>query len=339
MDVLEYLLRAQVSDRDVDDRALTDRDLKAWLDRLETCPFTVPAERALWAGFEADRLGYAFVGGYQAALERLFAWGAEAVGGSLAKPYPWPTAVSVRRSLAATEAGGAQPRAVETQLVAAESDASAGANTYRLRGAKTFATLASVAEEMLVVASRGVSEDGNGGSRNRLVLVRVRTDAAGITIEPRAPTPFAPEIPHAKVHLADVAIREDDILPGDGYDVYLKPFRTIEDTMVMAATLGHIIATARGHAFKHAVVERALPLVLAVRDIAHASPSLPEPHVALAGLFALLRQLVGDSAGEWEKTPPLLRERWLRDQPLLGVADTARQQRAAAAWRALASSR
>ncbi len=39
------------------------------------------------------------------------------------------------------------------------------------------------------------------------------------------------------MHVAD-----DELLPGDGYDDLLKPFRTIEDTHVLAAAVGWDLA-------------------------------------------------------------------------------------------------
>ena len=38
---------------------------------------------------------------------------------------------------------------------------------------------------------------------------------------------------------------EADLLPGDGYDIYLKPFRTIEDIHVHAALIGYLVGVAR----------------------------------------------------------------------------------------------
>lgn len=304
MDVLEHLLQAPATLSSV-------VDLTTWFERLAHCPFVDSIDRALWAGFEADRLGYAFVGGYQAALARLLG----------------DTSFTTRRSLAATESGGAHPRAVETKLVDEN-------GAHVLRGAKTFATLASAADELLVVASRGAGDDG----KNRLVLVRVAATAPGITIVDRALTPFAPEIPHARVTLDGVRIDSDDVLPDDGYDAYLKPFRTIEDMHVLAATLGNIVRTARACAFDTTVTERAIATAAALRAIAARAPSDPVAHVTLAGLFDTTRELVEARAVEWKtKAPADVAERWQRDLPLMMVAETARQARTASAWRALAT--
>src|SRR4029079_9919963 len=110
------------------------RDLDAFGAILPQCTFTLPVERALWAGLHADRLGYAFVGGYSAALARLLQRAA-------APERP----LAPRLSLCATEAAGAHPRNIATRL-----DEQGVASV--LRGEKTFATLASAADELLVVA-------------------------------------------------------------------------------------------------------------------------------------------------------------------------------------------
>jgi len=300
-------------------------NLEAWFARLNECPFEDPIDRALWSGFEADRLGYAFIGGYHAALSRLFMRESEKLGTSAERRYNWPTR-EARLSLAATESGGAHPRAIETRLVEE-------AGALVVRGEKTFATLASVADEILVVASRGEGLDG----KNLLSIVRVRRGSPGVSIEDRPATPFAPEIPHARVTLTDVAVSSEDVLPGDGYTTYLKPFRTIEDTHVLAATLGYVIAAARAHAFKPEVAEGALALVVALRALTALLPSDPIRHLALAGLFACTSRLIADHASEWVKAPAEIAERWQRDQPLLLVASQAREQRTATAWKALSS--
>src|SRR5262245_25603109 len=99
--------------------------------------------------------------------------------------------------------------------------------------------MASAAQSLLVVASTG-----NVDGKNRLRVVRVPANAAGVRIEP-AVAPFVPEIAHARVTLDGVRVSAGDLLPGDGYDDYLKPFRTIEDLHVHGALLGYLIGVAR----------------------------------------------------------------------------------------------
>ena len=193
-------------------------------------------------GFHADRLGYAFVAGYSAALSRLFEHVARlhpTTGGRPFTERPLPA----KLSLCATEAGGGHPRAIATRL-----DKQGGALV--LNGEKTFATLATMADELLVVASRGLEADG----KNRLRVVRVRPGAKGVTITPRPETPFTPEIPHAVVRFTDAVVENEDVLPGDGYQHWLKPFRTIEDTHVLASAIGYLQGAARAHGFRREVM-------------------------------------------------------------------------------------
>lgn len=315
-------------------------DLPTFEKRLAKCPFTGPVERALWAGFHADRLGYAFVGGYGAALARLFEHASQvrtataataAAGGAtvressprLAQHRP----LAARVCICATEAGGGHPRSIKTRL-----DKQGGALV--LNGEKTFATLATVAEELLVVASRGIEQ----GGKNRLRIVRVKPNAMGVTITPREMVPFAPEIPHAIVKLVDVVVENEDVLPGDGYDVWLKPFRTIEDTHVLAATVGYLQGAARAHGFSRDVSAELVSLSLALIDVGARDPLAPLNHVVLAGLFASVRRLVRDlDEREWEKAEAEERARWQRDLPLLSVADTVREKRTQVALAAVAA--
>src|SRR4051812_18894114 len=178
----------------------------------------LPIDRAILAGARARKVADAFLAGYQAALRALI-----------------PTLPGDRLScLCATEEGGAHPRAIATRL---ERD---GAG-YRLTGRKRWVTGGPLADLLLGVASTGLDDAG----KNRLRLVRVDAHAPGVTLHPMPETPFTPEIPHAEVELAGVQLGEDALEPGDGYDRYLKPFRTVEDCHVHAAVLAYVLGVAR----------------------------------------------------------------------------------------------
>lgn len=252
--------------------------------------------RALWAGLHADRLAYAFAGGYEAALVRLL--GARPAG---------------ILALAATETGGAHPRAIATRF-----------ENGTITGEKTFATLANVADELLVVATRGASSEG----KNDLVLVRVQANAAGVTIEKRPDTPFAPEIPHAIVRFERTPAT---LLPGDGYTAFLKPFRTIEDVHVLAATVGYLL----GVGFSEAVRAELAVLADELVRLGAADANDPVTHILLDGAFAGGRRIV--AALDWSSIAEAERERWERDAMLLMVAEGARRKRTETAWARLAS--
>jgi len=256
--------------------------------------FEIPVDRAIAAGAAADRLGFAFAGGYTAALQAL---------------VPGLTGVA---ALCATEEGGNQPKHIRTTLAGGE-----------LTGKKKWATGADRAATLLVVASVG-EEAG----RNRLRVVKVRTDAPGVTMRATS-APFVPEIQHAEVDLDHVRVADEDILPGDGYDDYLKPFRTVEDAHVHAALAGYVFAVARRHAWQP-IAERAAALALATREVALADPKSPQTHVALAGIISLASALVAEIDVAWQ--PDEEHQRWQRDRPLLKVAASARAARRERAW-------
>lgn len=262
-------------------------------------------DRAIAGGFAADRLGYAFASGYTEALGRLV-----------------PELTGTRAALCATEGGAAHPSAMQTTL-------SETAGGLRLDGHKSFVTLGSFAEQLMVVATTGTDEQG----RNRLCLVRVPVDRAGVRLADAPPVPFVPEIPHATVTFTAVEVDEHERLPGDGYDHYLKPFRTVEDLHVHGALLGWLLQLGRRSGWDHAHLERVAAAVCAAALLVDGDPSRPEVHIALAGLIAETATLI--EIAEWDLVDDETRVRWERDRGLLHVAGKARAARREAAWRRL----
>jgi acyl-CoA dehydrogenase len=281
-------------------------DLAAFWDATAAAraEWELPVDRALVGGALADRVGFAFAGGYAAALHALV-----------------PATAGALTALCATEEGGAHPRAIKTALVRD------GAG-FRLDGTKKWGTIASEAAWLLVVASIG--EDGG---KNRLRVVRVPARAPGVTITPIS-APFVPEIPHAEITLAGVAVPEDAVLPGDGYTDYLKPFRTIEDLHVHAALVGYLIGVVRRHRLGRELAERLCALAVTTRALAVADAKAETTHVALAGMLDLVTGVVGELELRWT-APGDEHARWQRDRALLQVAGKARAARRERAWQVL----
>ena len=153
--------------------------------------------------------------------------------------------------LCASEERGAHPAAIATSLTRGADGA------HVLRGKKKWTTFGPAADELLVVATTGADEVG----RNRLKLVRIDARRAGVVVREMPPTPFAPELPHAQVEFVDVRVAEDEVLEGDGYARYLKPFRTVEDAHVLGAFVGHVAGLARVNAWPPDALEEALGVV------------------------------------------------------------------------------
>lgn len=253
-------------------------ELASFQSLLASCPETDPLARALWGGAHADRLGLAFVAGYQAALARQLG-------------------VTVPASLAVTESGGSHPKAMRTRLA-----------DGALTGEKTFATLASSAEAIFVLAHDGT----------RLVLARIRPDTPGVTIVDRAPMPFAPEVPHARLGLA--AVVPEEVLPGDGFSDHVRPFRSTEDLHVLAAGLAYMKQL-------YPREPEIFALLAALRAIGP-DPHTADAHLVLAGAFAATRRLAEATATADAEVVT----RWERDRPLLSVAEAVRAKRTENAW-------
>jgi acyl-CoA dehydrogenase len=275
-----------------------------WQDHLRaTRHLERPIDRAIAGAARVDRLGYAFAGGYAAALRAMVP---DLPGDTLA-------------SFAATEKGGNSPRKIETTLAEGV-----------LNGRKSWVTLGPEGGVVLVVAR--VPGDG---PRPELRVVRVDASAPGVTITPLPHMPIVPEIPHASISFDGVAVAPSDVLPGDGYDRYLKPFRTIEDLHVHAALLAWLLAVGARSGWPRAPRERALAALIGARGLAEMDPSSPVTHVALGGLLAETRGILADLEPCWATAEPELRARWDRDRPLLEVAGAARSRRLERAWERL----
>jgi alkylation response protein AidB-like acyl-CoA dehydrogenase len=286
---------------------------EAWWQRHQAIARVEPApiDQAILGGFSADRLGFAFASGYQAALRALVP---DLAGDRVA-------------SFCITERGGGHPRAIETALEPR------GDGTFRVTGRKRWATLAGDAGLLLVAASEGRDAAG----KNRLRVARVLSTAAGVTTTPMAEVPFVPEIGHDEVELSGVVVEARDLLPGDGFARYIRPFRTVEDLHVQAALFGYLIREIRLHALPRELAERMAGILAALRSLAAEDPSAPFVHVALAGALELGRAPIAELEKVWARTESPAHARWERDRPLLTVAGQVRSLRIERAWKALAS--
>lgn len=272
-----------------------------------------PMDRAIAAGFAADRAGWAFASGYQAALHALF-----------------PGAPEDRIcALCVTEEEGNAPKAIKTTL-------SKNKNSWLLNGSKRWTTLGPEGA-LFFVAAR---DKAASGQRVSLRVVRVASNSEGVRIETMPATKFVPEVPHARLRFENVPVAEDALLPGDGYDEYVKPFRTVEDLHVNAAILAYLVREARRLKWPESWIERVVATLFVLERLSGEDPSSPTTHLALAGALSI-------SAGLLKETEPLWNnaaadpaaQRWRRDRELLKVAGAAREQRTARAWEQLKSGR
>ncbi len=285
--------------------------MEAWWPRWReiAAAHPLPFERAVAGGANADRLGWAFASGYQAALR------------VLEPSLPDDTIAA----LCVTEAEGNFPRAIKSTLTV-------DGDGFRLSGEKRWTTLGPGGGLFVVIAR----EAGSDAARPRLRAARVKSGAPGLTVLAMSPTDFVPEVPHAQIRLENVRVESSDLLAGDAYTRYVKPFRTMEDIHIHAATVAYLGAEARARGWPQDWRERAVALLHALASLARLDPLAPQTHVALAGVLAIGGALIAETEAWWAAAvDDQAARRWARDRKLSGLAGRARTQRLASAWGAL----
>jgi acyl-CoA dehydrogenase len=275
----------------------------------------LPVDAAIVGGFQSEILATAFAVGYQAALHALF------------PKLPHDTIIS----LCVTERGGGHPRAILSRLEPLETGSS---GTYSLSGEKRWATLSDRSSLLLVVARAG--EDA---TTNRAIfrIVRVSPHAMGVRVTPMPETPFVPEIRHCEISFDEVIVDEENLIPGDGYEDFVKPFRTVEDIHVQAAGAAYLVRICRKYNLGPSLLERLAQVLASLRALAAADPKDALTHVILAGVLhessALLREI--DSA--LAKADPMAHAKFAQDKPIFEIAARVRAERANKAWERLSN--
>jgi len=308
LEIIDWLLRHSVSTQPVHPSSV--REWKSIYDN-EMGQWPETADRAVAAGFLADRVAYAFAGGYHSALQRLI------------PSIP----VNAFPALCVSEKGGGHPGMIKTRLEK-KYPVESGKPSWKLSGIKQFVTGAAEADLYLVAASTGAGEDG----RNNIRLVQLRAGDPGATVEQLPALSFIPEIGHGVLQLKDVDIQETQFLPGDGYTEYVKPFRTMEDLHISAAILGYLFRTATRFDWPLSQKEQILGLFVAMRALTMDDPSAPGVHIALGGIYQLMDHLMTALEPSWESVDAGERKAWERDKTLMSFSKAVKTKRLASAW-------
>jgi acyl-CoA dehydrogenase len=267
-----------------------------------------PAAAAIAGGFAADRVGWAFASGYQAALRALL------------PDLPHDTLAA----FCVTEAQGNRPRDIRTTITP-QAD-----GMLRMDGAKRWTTLGPAGTLLLIVGALAAASDAQ---RPALRVARVPVPTPGLVLKLMPATRFVPEVPHAEVLMQDLRVSATALLPGDGYDCYVKPFRTIEDLHVTLAVLAYLLREARARRWPAVFIEQLVATLVLLSELAAADANAPTTHVALAGALHVAHRLYADAQPLWAAAgDDPAATRWQRDAALFEVAGTARRQRAERAW-------
>lgn len=263
---------------------------------LERLGQVSPFELAVLGGRAMATPGLAFLVGYQAALRVL-----------------WPSAPASLGALCATERRSVRPADMQTRL-----------ENLRLTGSKDFVT-AGLDAEWLLVAARSEAD----GEKPRLQLAVVYPGEAGVTLEALPTLPLMPEVGHARLQLHQAACER---LAGDGWDAYVKPFRSLEDLYVLAALVAWLYGVGQESTWPQDLRLRLLGLLGGCAEGSRQCADSAAYHLLLGGLFAqfhALREAIDKALADG---PPHWMQLWQRDQGVLALATAAREKRLHKAW-------
>ncbi|WP_016771323.1 acyl-CoA dehydrogenase family protein [Pseudomonas sp. R62] len=262
---------------------------------LQALGNVTPFELAVAGGRRMATPGLAFLVGYQAALRML-----------------WPSAPLSLGALCATEQRSLRPADMQTRL-----------KDLRLSGHKDFVTAGDAADWLLVAAR---SEEL--GEPPRLSLAVVYPGEPGVKVEKLPALPLMPDISHGRLHL-DGALCE--LLAGDGWDAYVKPFRSLEDVYVLSAMTAWLYGVGQDNDWPQALQLRLLALLAGCAEASRQAPNNPAGHVVLGGLFAQFESLKTEVDQALVQGDPAWAAMWQRDQGVMQLAAGARAKRLAKA--------
>ena len=219
-----------------------------------------PIDQAIIGGFTCQQFSFAFLAGYQAALEIMFP----------------SIATNQLKALCISEAKGNHPKTIETTLV-----------DNRISGVKTYITAGSDVEHLLVLCK--TSQRVN--DRPLLKMVHIPRDANNVKIS-NFELPFMPEIKHGKLVLNDTKIEPNQILEGDGFSRYTKPFRTLEDICVGAAYQSMFLRQSIENQWKEELRDKLLLNIFTLKSLLNFPPSHQETILLLAATEQNFERLV-----------------------------------------------
>jgi len=254
-----------------------------------------PFELAVRGGRLMSTPGLAFLVGYQAALRML-----------------WPSAPLSLGALCATERRSLRPADLQTRL-----------EDLRLHGRKDFVTAGDAADWLLVAARCEAP-----GQRPALRLTVVYPGEPGVKVQTLPAIALMPEISHGCLELDNAAC---ELLAGDGWDAYVKPFRTLEDVYVLSAMTAWLYGVGQDSGWPQPLQLRLLALLAGCAEVSRQPPNSPAGHVLLGGLFAQFEGLKPEVDQALRDGNPEWAAMWQRDQSVMQLAAGARAKRLAKA--------
>ena len=277
----------------------------------EQIPSTL--EQAALGGRFSTNMSFAFSAGYQSAIQCLF------------KPDTRTLA-----SLCITEKEGNHPRNIKSILAERK-------QSWQLNGSKSFITGANDAAQLYIAVTEppvfeAHTKEHAIETRPNIKMLSVPANLSGIKVEPMPPLPFVPDISHGTATFEHVNIQAAQILAGDGYTQYVKPFRTHEDIHVLAAILGFRIGEALNSNWSQKSIEAHLMLLSSLLSLNTDNFNNPTTHLVFSGCRTQFNALVQQTDEEFKQNNPEGFRDWKIDKALLDIASKAHKVRTQRAW-------
>ncbi|GAA6136212.1 hypothetical protein NBRC116188_30020 [Oceaniserpentilla sp. 4NH20-0058] len=209
-------------------------------------------------------------------------------------------------AMCVTEPSGNHPKNIESQLTG-----------FAVNGHKSFVTMATLAEQLLVIVKQEEKSD-----RPQLKAVLIDSAQAGVELVQFPPLGMLKDIPHGKVTFKNA---DADILAGDGYSEYSKPFRTLEDIYAVLVASSFILSMAKRFEINYIVVQKALGIITQLVSL----PLVPSSwmHLQVEESLKSFNDLTELFERHFEPLPDSIKNEWLADKKIFSIAQSARESR------------
>ncbi|EJL87114.1 hypothetical protein PMI15_01206 [Polaromonas sp. CF318] len=268
-----------------------------------------PYLSAIAAALRSDRLAWAFFSGYQGAIQAAF---------------PDQTRPGLVTALGVNESG----RKITQIKTLLDRE---GPNR-RLTGSKSW-IVGGLDVQSLFILSK--VSDGPTEGPGSMTMVHLPIKSQGVRRGRPRPQNVIPELPHTGVKFNAVCLAESQVIPGDGYGDYAKPFRTREDVFVTGCALAYLLAEARSGSWSTKWLQRCIAAITGLEACSVMDPRETNAHILTAGALSFAADVLCESEQLWLASQTSARERWNRDFPLLELGKEARKLRSIKAWQAV----
>ena len=274
----------------------------AWFNALtEQAAEANTAELAMLGGRLAATPGLAFLAGYQAALRALLPQAPLGIG-----------------AFCATEQRSSKAADIHTQLCEG-----------LITGQKDFVIAGCAAQWLIVLAREEVFT-----TDTHLAAVLLATDHPNVTLRTGPALSILADIPHSAVDFNQAPYQR---LPGDGWQDYSKPFRTLEDGHVLAAMCAWLYGQSLLDHWPQPLQLQLIAVLAALKESLGQPHRQASSHLLLAGAlaqFAGLQAPINQALQQCSSRATA--QVWQRDKAVLDIASSARTRRLEVARKSLA---